>query len=56
MKQIICLAQDEWSTTPSRTQQLVGRLKDVQVLYFVPARSMLDQSYRKRGRRVRPNT
>ncbi|MCI9186748.1 MAG: glycosyltransferase family 1 protein [Oscillospiraceae bacterium] len=55
MKQIICLAQDEWSTTPSRTQQLVGRLKDVQVLYFVPARSMLDQSYRKRGRRVRPN-
>lgn len=55
LKQIICLATESWSTSPSRTQQLLGRLKGVQVLYFAPPKGFLDQSYRKRGKRVRPN-
>ena len=55
MKQMICLADSDWSASPGRTQQLVGRLKDVEVLYFVPARGLFDRSYRKRGRRVRPH-
>jgi len=55
LKQLICLAAEGWSTSPDRTQQLMSRLRDVQVLYFAPARGVLDQSYRKRGKRVRPN-
>ena len=37
MKQIICLAGQPWSSSPGRTQQLLSRLRDTQVLYFSPA-------------------
>lgn len=56
MKQILCLANEPWSNQlPSRTQQLISRLRDTQVLYFFPAQSPRDKSFRKKGRKVRPN-
>lgn len=55
MKQIVCLSNEPWSSSPGRTQQLVARLKDVQVLYFSPADSWRDQSFRGKGRAVKPN-
>ena len=56
MKQILCLSSEPWSNRlPGRTQQLVSRLRDVQILYFSPAQSPRDKSFRKKGRKVRPN-
>ena len=55
MKQIVCLSNEPWSPSPGRTQQLVARLKDVQVLYFSPAESWRDQRFRGKGRAVKPN-
>lgn len=55
MKQIICLAGQPWSSSPGRTQQLLSRLRDTQVLYFSPAAGQLDRSYLKKGKKVRPN-
>ena len=56
MKQILCLSHEPWSNQlPGRTQQIVSRLRDAQVLYFFPARSTQDRSYRKNGLQVRPN-
>ena len=56
MKQILCLSGEPWSNRlPGRTQQLVTRLRDVQILYFSPAQSRRDRSFREKGRRVRPN-
>lgn len=56
MKQILCLANEPWSNRlPGRTQQIVSRLRDCQVLYFSPAQSPRDSSYQKKGRQVRPN-
>ena len=55
MKQIVCLSNEPWSLSPGRTQQLVARLKDAQVLYFSPAGSWRDRAFRQQGRAVRPN-
>ena len=55
LKQIICLSNEPWSSSPGRTQQLVSRLKDTQVLYFSPADSWRDQRFRTKGRTVKPN-
>ncbi len=55
MKQILCLANEPWTSSPSRTQQLMSRLKDTQILYFHPARDRKDHSFRKKGQKVRPN-
>lgn len=55
MQQILCLANEPWSSSPSRTQQLVSRLKEAQILYFYPAGGPKDRSYRQPGRQVRPN-
>lgn len=55
MKQILCLSIHPWSATPKRTQQLMSRFRDVQILYFSPAEHWRDQSYRQKGRKVRPN-
>lgn len=54
MKQIICLSNEGWSATPGRTQQLITRLRDAQVLYCSPAASLWDRSWRQPGREVRP--
>lgn len=56
MKQILCLANEPWSNIlPGRTQQIISRLRDAQVLYFSPAQSPGDRSYLKKGAQVRPN-
>ncbi len=55
MKQILCLSNEPWSASPSRTQQLVSRLRDAQIAYFSPPSGPGDQSFRKKGRQVRPN-
>ena len=36
MQQIGCLSAEPWRTVPTRTQQLMIRLKDAQVLFFEP--------------------
>ena len=55
MKQVVCLSTEPWSPTPGRTQHLITRLKDAQVLYFSPGGGLLDQRWRQPGRKVRPN-
>lgn len=55
VKQILCLSNEPWSTSPGRTQQLISRLKDTQVLYFSPPSGRGDMSFRLKGRKVRPN-
>lgn len=50
MKQILCLAPEPWSTIPTRTQQLMTRLKDAKILFLEPP----SWDYRKPGRKVRP--
>lgn len=55
MKQIICLSLEPWSASPGRTQQLLSRLKDTQILYFSPAAHWKDPNYQKKGRQVKQN-
>jgi len=55
LKQILCLSSEPWSASPGRTQQLISRLKDVQILYFSPAAGRSDRSHLQKGRKVRPN-
>jgi len=55
VKQILCLANEPWSSSPGRTQQLISRLKDTQVLYFAPPSGRNDRSFKEKGRKVRPN-
>ena len=55
MKQILCLAGEPWSSSPGRTQQLISRLRDTQILYFSPANGRSDRSFRQKGKKVRPN-
>jgi len=52
MKQLICLSHTHWSASPTRTQQLLARLKDVKILYFE-----LTEGHEQcePGQRVRPN-
>ena len=37
MKQILCLSYSPWRAHPNRTQQLLTRLTDAQILFFEPA-------------------
>lgn len=55
LKEIICLANEPWSQTPERTQQLLSRIRDVNILYFVPPHASHDLSWKKSGRKVKPN-
>ncbi len=54
MKQIVCLSCKPWRSIPSRTQHLMTRMRGVHVLFFEPASGRSDRSWRKAGRRVRP--
>lgn len=54
LKQIICLSTKPWSSTPGRTQQLMSRLRDTQILYFSPAQHRWDMTFRTGGKKVRP--
>jgi len=55
VKQILCLSNQPWSSSPGRTQQLLSRLRDTQILYFSPAADRRDHSWRESGKKVRPN-
>lgn len=56
MKQILCLSSEPWSSKlPGRTQQIISRLRDTQILYFSPAQTPIDKSFLKKGQKVRPN-
>lgn len=54
MKQIICLSHSPWSARPNRTQQLLTRLSDVQILFFEPPSDHSEREGRS-GLQVRPN-
>ncbi len=52
MNQIVCISHEPWSAFPTRTQHLITRLRDTQVLYFQPCGGDR-REYRARSRRVR---
>ncbi len=51
MKQVVCLSYTPWQAVPTRTQQLMTRLKDARILFFEPSGA---REGRERGRKVRP--
>ena len=55
MKEIICIANEPWSLSPGRTQQLVTRLREARILYFSPATRFSPFRPDQQGRKVRPN-
>lgn len=55
MKQLVCLSHLPWQAAPTRTQQLLTRLRDVNILFFSPGSSSDSGSRRQPGRRVRAN-
>ena len=54
MKQIVCLSDRPWSAVPTRTQQILARLRDARILYFEPACRETTNGL-SHARRVRPN-
>ncbi len=50
MKHYICISHSPWQTVPTRTQQLMLRLKGVHVLFFEPP----GPGRRRPGRQLRP--
>ena len=54
MKQILCLSHTPWQARPNRTQQLLARMNDIQILFFEPPvpRGMPAP---KQGRKMRPH-
>lgn len=54
MSVIVCLSAAPWQSIPTRTQQLMTRLKGVQVLFFEPPAERGSQEHKKPGRKVRP--
>ncbi len=56
MKQLVCLSHTPWRPSPTRNQQLLTRLKGVNILFFEPSTTQRSRSSSKfPGRRVRPN-
>ena len=53
MKQLLCLSHTPWQARPNRTQQLLARLNDVQILYMEPPAS--GRSALKQGKKMRPH-
>lgn len=54
MKQILCLSYTPWRARPSRTQQLLARLSDAQILFLEPPPPK-GAPTPEQGRRVRPH-
>lgn len=54
MKQYIVLSDSPWRSVPTRTQQLVTRLKNSVVLFFEPAHGT-GKGHKEPGRQVRQN-
>ena len=51
MKQLICISDAIWRTNPGRTQELISRLRGVEILYFEPPVTILARFLGKAGRR-----
>lgn len=54
MKQLFCLSHTPWQARPNRTQQLLARLNDVQILFFEPPVSR-SAGKPEQGRKMRPH-
>lgn len=54
MKQLLCLSHTPWQARPNRTQQLLARLNDVQILFIEPPVSP-GVPKPKQGRKMRPH-
>ncbi len=54
MNAIVCFSAASWQSTPTRTQQLMTRLKGVEVLFFEPPAAPGSRAHKKPGRKVRP--
>lgn len=54
MKQLLCLSHTPWQARPNRTQQLLARLNDVQVLFFEPPVPR-GAAKPRQGRKMRPH-
>lgn len=54
MKQYIVLSTNSWRSASTRTQQLVSRLRDREVLFFEPSSKDI-KAHRNTGRQVRPH-
>lgn len=55
MKQLVCLSHIPWQAEPTRTQQLLTRLRDVNILFFELTQASAGRRSRRSGRRVRSN-
>lgn len=55
MKQLVCLSHLPWQAEPTRTQQLLTRLREVSILFFAPAPPAGGKGRRQTGLRVRSN-
>lgn len=51
---IVCLSSEPWQSIPTRTQQLMTRMKGAQVLFFEPPEEKGGLEHKKPGRKVRP--
>lgn len=54
MKQLLCLSHTPWQARPNRTQQLLARMNDVQILFFEPPVPH-GAPKPKQGRKMRPH-
>ena len=54
LNQYLCLANEPWQGVPTRTQQLLTRLRGAQVLFFEPPAPPGSRAHKRPGRRVRP--
>lgn len=54
MRQVVCLADTPWSAVPTRTQHLMTRMKDAEVLYFEPPAPHGSRDWKNPGRKLRP--
>ncbi len=54
MSVLICLSSAPWQSIPTRTQQLMTRLKGVEVLFFEPPEERGSREHKRPGRKVRP--
>ncbi len=54
MRQVLCLSGEPWSAMPTRTQQLMSRMKDAEVLFFEPPAPRGSNAWKRPGRQLRP--
>lgn len=54
MRQVVCLSGQPWADVPTRTQQLMSRMKDAEVLFFAPPSTHGGRNWKAPGRRLRP--